>query len=212
MFSFSKAERNQLIIASVIFIFVELSFFLPPFSFLNQFISGFTTNFSTLIQTVIDLCILGILSFPLFLLHEIAHKFIAIKLGFPSRFYLDQNMALFSLMSIFFPIKIIAPGAVVFYGTPSEESEASIAMAGPLINIILGGILLGFSFFLSENWMDFTLLVSKFSFDLALFNLLPISILDGAKIYKWNSNVFLVVFIFCLAAWLFHPSGLLGGL
>jgi Zn-dependent protease len=121
-------------------------------------------------------------------------------------------MALFSLISIFFPIKIIAPGAVIFYGTPSEESEASIAMAGPLVNIILGGILLGVSFFLSPNWMIFTLLVSKFSFDLALFNLLPISILDGAKIRKWNLNIFLVIFIFTLTAWLFHPFGLLGGL
>ena len=192
MFSFSKDERKQLFIASLIFIFVELSI-VPN-------------------QTIIGLCIIAILSFPLFLLHEIAHKITAIKHGFPSRFYLDQNMALFSLLSIFFPIKIIAPGAVIFYGTPSEESEASIAMAGPLINIILGGILLGISFFFSSNWMIFPLLVSKFSFDLALFNLLPISILDGAKIRKWNSNVFLIIFIFTLTAWLFHPVGLLGGL
>lgn len=195
MFSFSEEERNQLIIASLIFIFVELSLFIDGFPF-----------------AIFDLGIIAILSFPLFLLHEIAHKFIAIRHGFSSRFYLDQKMALFSLISIFFPIKIIAPGAVIFYGTPSEESEASIAMAGPLVNIILGGILLGVSFFLSPNWMIFTLLVSKFSFDLALFNLLPISILDGAKIRKWNSNVFLVIFIFTLTAWLFHPFGLLGGL
>ena len=212
MFSFSEEERNQLVYASLIFVIVELSIFQNPFSFLNQFLSAFTSNFNSLFQTILDLCIIGALSLPLFLLHEIAHKFIAIRQGFPSRFYLDQNMALFSLLSILFPIKLIAPGAVVFYGTPSEESEASIAMAGPLANIILGGILLGVSFFLSTNWMIFTLLVSKFSFDLALFNLLPISILDGAKINKWNSTVFIVIFIFTFAAWLLHPYGLLGGL
>ena len=196
MFSFSEEERNQLIIASLIFIIVELSLFIDGFPF-----------------TIIDLGIIAILSSPLFLLHEVAHKFIANRLGFPSRFYLDQKMALFSLISVFSPIiKIIAPGAVIFYGTPSKESEASIAMAGPLVNIFLGGILLGVSFFLSPNWLIFTLLVSKFSFDLALFNLLPISILDGAKIRKWNLNVFLVIFIFTLTAWLFHPFGLLGGL
>jgi len=210
MFTFTEEERNQLVVASLIFIFVELSLFKDPFSLLNLFLTGMNSNFDDLAKTIIDLCIIGFLSFPLFLLHEVAHKFIAIRLGFPSRFYLDQNMALFSMISIFFPIKIIAPGAVIFYGTPSEESEASIAMAGPLVNIILGGILMGVSFFLSSNWMIFTLLVSKFSFDLALFNLLPISILDGAKIRKWNSNVFLVIFIFTLTAWLFHPFGLLG--
>ncbi|MHA1236218.1 MAG: hypothetical protein ACTSQ9_00980 [Candidatus Hodarchaeales archaeon] len=212
MFSFSEEERNQLIIASLIFIFVELSIFQNPFSFLNLVLTGITSNLPVLIQTIIDLCIIAVLSFPLFLLREVARKFIANRIGFPTRFYLDQNMALFSLISIFFPIKIIAPGAVIFYGTPSEESEASIAMAGPLVNIILGGILLGVSFFLISNWMIFTLLVSKFSFDLALFSLLPISIFDGAKIRKWNSNVFLVIFIFTLTAWLFHPFGLLGGL
>jgi Zn-dependent protease len=193
MFSFSYEERNHLFFACVIFVLVELS---------------------TIIKynpTIVDLFIFGILSFPLFLLHELAHKFIAIRQGFPSRFYLDRNLALFSLISIlpFFFIKIIAPGAVVFYGTPSKESEARVAMAGPLTNIILGGILLGVSFFLSDTWMFFTLLVSKFSFDLALFNLIPISILDGAKINKWNSTVFIVIFIFTLAAWLLHPYGLL---
>lgn len=208
MFSFSDEERKQLVFASVIFVIVELSFFQPPLNLLNLF----SSNLESFVQTLIDLCIIGVLSLPLFLLHEIAHKFIAIRQGFPSRFYLDQNMALFSLLSTFFPIKLIAPGAVVFYGTPSKESEASIAMAGPLTNIILGGILLGISFFLADNWMIFTLLVSKFSFDLALFNLLPISILDGAKINKWNSTVYLIIFIFSLSAWLLHPFGLLGGL
>ena len=208
MFSFSEEERNQLIFAIIIFVIVELSFFQNPLSLLYLF----SSNLEFFVQTIIDLCIIGVLTFPLFLLHEVAHKFIAIRRGFPSRFYLDRNMALFSLISIFLPIKIIAPGAVVFYGTPSEESEASIAMAGPLTNIILGGILLGATFFLSDTWMFFTLLVSKFSFDLALFNLLPISILDGAKINKWNSTVFIVIFIFTLTAWLLHPYGLLGGL
>jgi Zn-dependent protease len=212
MFRFSEEERNQLVFASLIFVIVELSIFQNPFSFLSQILSGSTSNFNSLLQIILDLCIIGVLSLPLFLLHEIAHKFIAIRQGFPSRFYLDQNMALFSLLSIMLPIKLIAPGAVIFYGTPSEESEASIAMAGPLTNILLGGILLGVSFFLSSNWMIFTLIVSKFSFDLALFNLLPISILDGAKINKWNSPVFIIIFVFTLSAWLFHPYGLLGGL
>ncbi len=207
MFSFSDDERNQLIFACTIFVIVELSIFQNPLSLLGLFFS----NLQSFVQTIIELCIISVLSIPLFLLHEIAHKFIAIRRGFPSRFYLDQNMALFSLLSVFIPLKLIAPGAVVFYGNPSEESEASIAMAGPLANIIIGGMLMGISFLLPGNLMVYTLLVSKFSFDLTLFNLLPISILDGAKINKWNSTVFIVIFAFSLAAWLLHPYGLFGG-
>ena len=212
MFSITTDERNHLVIACLLFIFVELSVYLNPISFLNMFLTGLTSDLSPLFTIIIDLAILGILSFPLFLLHELAHKYTAIRRGYPSRFYLDQNMAFFSLLSVFLPMKIIAPGAVIFYGRPSDESEASIAMAGPLINILLGGILLGISFFLSTDWIIFPLLVSKFSFDLALFNLLPFSILDGAKINRWNSSIYLVIFIFTLSAWLFHPFGLLRGI
>lgn len=208
MFTFSDEERNQLIIACVIFVIVELSIFQDPISLLALFLS----NFQSFLQLIVELSVIGFLSIPLFLLHELAHKFIAIRRGFPSRFYLDQNMALFSLFSVFLPLKFIAPGAVVFYGTPSKESEASIAMAGPLVNIIIGGILMGISFFLPGSLSIYTLLVSKFSFDLTLFNLLPISILDGAKINKWNSTVFSVIFIFSLTAWLLHPLGILRGL
>ena len=197
MFSFPQDEKRQLLIACVIFSLVELSLFL-----------SLESDSGPLIQVLLEIFMIIILSSPLFLFHELAHKLSAQRFGFSARFYLDQNLALFSLITIISPIKMIAPGAVVFYGNPSRRTKASIAMTGPLVNIAIGGVLLGISPFFSSNWFLIILLISKFSFDLALFNLLPLFILDGAKIYQWNRETFSVIFLFTLMAWLLHPIGI----
>src|SRR3989304_811712 len=62
-------------------------------------------------------------SFPLFLAvvlisflpHELAHKFVAIKLGAVAIYKIFVSGLLFSLLTIVLPIKFIAPGAVVIY-------------------------------------------------------------------------------------------------
>ncbi|MHA1976159.1 MAG: AN1-type zinc finger domain-containing protein [Candidatus Hodarchaeales archaeon] len=186
--SFSQDEKQQIIIASGIFVIVELSILIY---FLN----------------FVELIIAGLLIFPLFALHELAHKYTAIRYGFPAKFYLDKNMALFSLFTSFLPLKIIAPGAVIWYGNPSSRIRANVSLMGPLVNIFLGGGLLLISTFFPPLWFLIILFVSKASFDIALFNLLPFSILDGNKVYRWNKEVFFVIFGFTALSWLFHPLG-----
>jgi hypothetical protein len=44
-----------------------------------------------------------------------------------------------------------------------------------------------------------------------LFNMLPFSILDGAKVFNWNQTIFALVFSLSLVSWLFHPFGIFGG-
>ncbi len=191
MNSFSQEEQQHLLIASVIFVIVELSFLL---SFLDFF----------------ELLLAGILILPLYTLHELAHKYTAIRYGFPSKFYLDQNMALISLFSAFLPFKIIAPGVVIWYGNPSSRIRAYVSMMGPLVNIFIGGFLLLISPFLPPLWSLLTIYISKASINLAIFNLLPFSVLDGSKIYRWNQEVFFVIFGFTVVFWLFHPLGYFG--
>ena len=196
MFSFPQDEKEQLFLACIIFSLVELSFFFSVFSYSHS-----------IFQLLGELLLIICCSIPLFLFHELAHKFSAERFGYSARFYMDQRLALFSLVSILLPMKIIAPGAVVFYGNPSRRTEATIALAGPLVNIFLGGLLLGISPLFSGHWFLIILIISKFSIDLALFNLLPFFILDGNKIYQWSSELFLVIFTFTLAMWFFHPAG-----
>ena len=127
MFSSSPTEKRDLIIGTSIFVLVEMSFAI------------YYTN------TLIELLILGILTIPLWLFHELAHKFVAQGNGLISDFRLDPNMALFSLFSILLPIKIIAPGVVLSSGEYRLDTAGRISIAGPLTNILIGGIFLVFS-------------------------------------------------------------------
>ena len=205
LFTFTSTEKRELVLGTVVFVVVELSLIITPFEFLELLMSILNQPPTFLFF----LLILGIFTTPLFLFHELAHKFVAQGYGMVSEFRLFPNLAFLSLFSIFLPIKLIAPGVVISRGSYNTEVDARISLAGPLVNILLGGSFLFLSAFLSLEWMSVTLYVSKFSFDLALFNLLPIFVLDGAKVFRWNSGVFGVIFGITLLLWLFHPFGIL---
>jgi len=189
MFSLTKRETNGLIIGTFIFVVVEISAFWQGFNLL-------------------ELVILAILIFPLFLLHELGHKYISIYNGMTSEFHLDQNTAFLSLLTVFLPLKIIAPGVVLSSGYHTPKIEARIAMIGPLINTFLSGFLLLIASFITDEWRLFLTIASKASSDVALFNILPFFVLDGAKVYRWNKPVFWVSFLIVIVIWSFHPLGL----
>ncbi len=208
MFSFSSTEKQELFLGTLIFVLVELSLYISPL----QLITAFLSDFTFFLNELFILIVLCVLSIPLFLFHELSHKFTAQGYGLTSRFRLDPNFALFSLFTIILPIKIIAPGVVLSSGEYRLDTSGRISMAGPLINILIGGVFLVFSSFMPLDWaMVVFLLVSKFSFDLALFNMLPFYILDGAKVLKWHQTIFILIFSLSLVLWLFHPLGILGG-
>ena len=198
MFSFTKREKQELLIGTLIFVLVGLSLFYDPINLLLDL------NFDLFIFLVILACFM----IPLWLFHELAHKFTAQYYGLESEFRLYPNFALMSLISIILPFKIIAPGVVLHSGRYQSDTPARTAMAGPLVNILLGGGLLTLSAVSNEYWSLIFLIVSYLSFNLALFNLLPIFILDGAKIFKWNRTVYVSIFGLTLVLYLFHPFGI----
>ena len=213
MFNFTYNEKKHLFIACTTFFLVEISIFISPFDFIKLLTDDLWNDLNYTLGLISEILVLGLLTVPLFFFHEMAHKFTAIKHGFASKFHLDQSMVLISLFTVFSPfLKLIAPGAVLVRGNPSTEAEAKIAIAGPLVNILIGGMFLGISTIANSQIFFLILLASKFSFDLALFNLLPFFILDGAKISKWDQEIFVIIFGFTIVTWLFHPLGFLGGL
>jgi Zn-dependent protease len=156
-----------------------------------------------------------------FILHEMAHKFTAIKFGYWAEFRKDNNMllimgALAALVGMIFA----APGATVIYDTTgrgiSREQNGKISIAGPLINLLLcipfviifliGG---GFSAAVSGNlFAKLGLAGIQINAIIAAFNLLPVSILDGRKVWAWNKVVFVVTVIVAFGALLasFSPN------
>ncbi len=125
-----------------------------------------------------------------FLLHELAHKFMAQRLGYWAEFKISQQGIMLTLLSLISPFKIIAPGAVMIGSVGSWDHLGKISIAGPATNIGLGLLYFIVSFFTGNGIYGALAYVGmSINASLALFNLLPISVLDGNKIIKWNRYV-----------------------
>lgn len=129
-----------------------------------------------------------------FLTHEIAHKVIAQKKGLWAEFRLTLWGAALTLISVVSPLfKIIAPGAVMLSGPAKTDEIGKISIAGPIINIAFCAVLLGIAFF-PNPYSRLLLLLALWNGFIALFNLIPMGILDGYKIFHWNKQIWALTF------------------
>jgi Zn-dependent protease len=139
-----------------------------------------------------------------FILHEMAHKFTAIKYGFWAEFRKDNIMLLVAVtLAALVGVVFAAPGATMIYGSGiTREQNGKISAAGPLTNLILCvpfGILLLVSGYLSGEGRSFAMLFGMVGLQVnamvAAFNMLPVSVLDGKKVLAWNPPVFIVLIV-----------------
>lgn len=129
-----------------------------------------------------------------FMVHELAHKFVAQQRGMWAEFRVYPFGALLTLISLISPIKLIAPGAVVIAGPSDIGDVGKTAVAGPVTNVLLGGVLALVSLPMSGPWalvLSYGALLNAW---LALFNLIPFGVLDGHKVLVWNRVVWGVLF------------------
>ncbi len=75
-----------------------------------------------------------------FILHELAHKFMAQRLGYWAEFKINQQGIMLTLLSLISPFKIIAPGAVMIGNIASWDHYGKVSIAGPATNIGMGMI------------------------------------------------------------------------
>ena len=141
-----------------------------------------------------------------FILHELAHKVTAIRYGYWAEFKTWTPGLFIALLSPLFGFIFAAPGAVYIYGEYMTDKENGIiSLFGPLTNIVLAMIFIllyitlvtsSFLGLIQDPWTisvletTFVLGYAINSF-LALFNLIPFSILDGAKIFRWDPLIWL---------------------
>jgi len=126
----------------------------------------------------------------IFVSHELAHKASAKHFGMWAEFRLNLFGAALTLLSIISPlIKIISPGAVMISGLLDKRTAGKIAFAGPLMNIILASLLCFMALQIRVYPLGIMLLRGgMLSAWMAAFNLIPISILDGAKVLWWSKH------------------------
>ncbi|MBN1645113.1 hypothetical protein JW851_03685 [Candidatus Woesearchaeota archaeon] len=134
-----------------------------------------------------------------FVLHELAHRYMARKYGAKAEFHANNTMLFIALLFSFFGFIFAAPGAVVIKGYLTKRKYGHIALAGPMMNILLGLV-----FLIIAVFIPLTLPVTKpgmmINFWLALFNMLPFPIFDGFKVLKWNKIVYGIVLVLCIVA------------
>ncbi len=132
-----------------------------------------------------------------FLLHEIAHKFMAQHYGLWAEFRLTMTGALLTLISIISPLKIISPGAVMISGHADKEIVGKTSIVGPVTNLVLALISLAIYQVpsLPPSISTIVLLSIAFNAWIAFFNILPIGILDGLKVFAWNKIIWALVFV-----------------
>ena len=131
-----------------------------------------------------------------FVLHEVAHKYLAIKYRCNAEFRANNNMLVLMLIVSLFGIIFAAPGAVQISGHVTKDKYGKIALAGPMTNLVLALI---FLVILLSGLGNFSLTLFRFGFLInawiALFNMIPLLGFDGHKILSWNKNVFYAVLI-----------------
>ncbi len=147
-----------------------------------------------------------------FVLHEMAHKFVAIRYGFWAEYKLwAEGLILAVIVAVAIGFVFAAPGAVYIHGNHiSREQNGKISLAGPATNIILAGfffLLMQYSVS-SQIIMLLGLLGFTVNSFLALFNLIPFSVLDGAKVFRWNPLIWAVTAAVAFIMVLYSFSGL----
>lgn len=142
------------------------------------------------------------------ILHEIAHGYVAERLGDPTarlagRLTLDPRKHIDPMMSIALPLILLISGSPIIIGAAKpvpvdpfnlkdgRKDLALVSLAGPLTNIILAmfaSLIIKIIINIQPNeFLSFSIFIltaiARLNLLLAIFNLVPIPPLDGSKIF-----------------------------
>jgi Zn-dependent protease len=143
-----------------------------------------------------------------FILHEMAHKLVAMYYGAQARFKMWTQGLIFSLLTATIGVLFAAPGAVYIYSNKiSVRENGIISIAGSVLNLSVAAFFIAlaiaspvrqFFSFLAPWGIEFAEfgivngMINVWRFGaamnimLALFNMLPIFPLDGSKVFRWS--------------------------
>ena len=163
------------------------------------FFAGGGPNIATLL-VVPELLVVSLLTAGVaFLLHEVAHKVVAVHYGQLAEFRADYSMLFLAIMSALLGFIFAAPGAVHHQGYLTEKQHGHIAIAGPVTNLILAAVFVPVYFAGVTVGVDLLGTLGRFgiiiNLFLAAFNLVPFGPLDGKTVIGWSKPVWLGTFL-----------------
>lgn len=128
-----------------------------------------------------------------FLLHELAHKFVAQRYKLWAEFRANNQALIIGLLLSLFGVVLLAPGGVYVHGA-TRQQNGKIAIAGPIMNIILAGVFLALSLITLPTLLQETINYGfRINALLAAFNLIPFPPFDGHSVWQWNKISYLLV-------------------
>lgn len=134
-----------------------------------------------------------------FILHELAHKYVAIHYGCHAEFRMwTMGLVIAILLSITVGFVFAAPGAVYIFGKElSRKKNGIISIAGPVVNILLAIGFFSLAFIAASKGFlhDLGMMGFRINLFLAAFNMLPIPPLDGSKVFFWSKGIWAIIFI-----------------
>lgn len=145
-----------------------------------------------------------------FILHELAHKVVAQRYNLWAEFRMSSTMLMLAVgLAYMWGVLLAAPGAVYISGSYiTSKQNGRIAVAGPLMNVVLAMIFLlismqsGFVEGFGRYGGDVIFLGVWINLWLAAFNMLPFSVLDGRKVFAWSKPAFAGVFLLIILMWI----------
>ena len=213
LWHFSKEEKEHLLLATGAFTLALGLMRVGGIFSISQFSSSGIWLSILFLSMPVMLISVG----PAFVLHEIGHKIIAKKYGCWAEFRADPGGLRFGLgLAALLGVVFMAPGAVMVAGLVTRRQNGHIALAGPVVNLLLfiigiplGGIILGLTgadvagatSYIAEGGINLKPMIYDLVFFwitanliLGAFNMLPFGPLDGAKIKDWNEGVWFAFF------------------
>ena len=146
-----------------------------------------------------------------FLLHELAHKWMAQQYGCWAEYRGNRNGLYLALLMSSVGFLLAAPGAVMVSGRITERQNGIIAAVGPITNIIIA--LVAFPIYLLTAGLEQPIaligelarFIVVINLILGGFNMIPVQPLDGSKVIVWSKpayvGILIAIFALAMAYW-----------